>query len=103
MEGDVLCAKPHGSVEETACCHLAKQRQGQHQSRQRYVFFKSIIPLFILQAFRLISGSDERVFAAGLRMAVIVQYSPKDEGSSHRGVLEVFADDKLVLAIPMLG
>ena len=59
--------------------------------------------------FRLVSSTGERVVAAGLRLPVTIQYSPDKEthrdeqNGRHEGRLEVFADDKMVLAVPVIG
>ena len=52
----------------------------------------------------MLSGTGEYVLAAGLRLPVVIQYSPGDEeGIRHQGELEVYADDKMVLTVPMIG
>ena len=54
------------------------------------------------QCFRLLSGKDERAVAGGLRLPVTLQYSPDNE-QNHSAILDIFADDKLQMRIPVAG
>lgn len=52
------------------------------------------------QVFRLLSGHDEHYLAAGLKLPVVLQYTPNGEGA-HCGELHVYADDHLMIAVPI--
>ena len=54
-----------------------------------------------LQVFRLLSGSEEKYVAPGLKMPVVLQYSPRDEGGRHGGQLEVYVSGSLALTVPI--
>ena len=59
---------------------------------------------FMLQAFHLLSGRDERYLAAGLKLPVLLQYSPGGRGEeTHRGELVVYVDGRQVAALPIEG
>ena len=51
----------------------------------------------------LLSGGEEKYVAPGLKLPVVLQYSPKgdDEACHHRGSLEVFVNSSLSLTIPI--
>ena len=51
-----------------------------------------------LQVFSLLSGNVEKYLAPGLKLPVVLQYSPRD-GSSHRGCLEVYMNNDLILTV----
>ena len=53
--------------------------------------------------FTLLTGRDERILAAGLRLPVTINYCPPKTGIAHKGTLEMFADDVLQLKIPING
>ena len=56
-----------------------------------------------MQVFVLLSGGEEKYVAPGLKLPVVLQYSPKgDDEASHRGSLEVFVNSSLSLTIPTL-
>ena len=56
-----------------------------------------------VQVFRLLSGAQEKYLAPGLRLPVVLQYSPNTGGDedSHRGSLEVFVNSTLSLTVPI--
>ena len=54
-----------------------------------------------LQVFRLLSGSEEKYVAPGLKMPVSLQYSPGAGGGRHAGHLEVYVNGSLFLTIPI--
>ena len=55
-----------------------------------------------MQVFVLLSGSEEKYVAPGLKLPVVLQYSPgEDEGRHHRGSLEVFVNSSLSFTIPI--
>ena len=54
-----------------------------------------------LQVFRLLSGSEEKYVAPGLKMPVVLQYSRGDEGGRHEGQLEVYVNGSLALTVPI--
>ena len=53
--------------------------------------------------FRLLSGYGERWLAAGLKLPVVLQYTPggRETEGSHHGRLNVFVEDKLAVSVPM--
>ena len=57
----------------------------------------------MVQVFVLLSGGEEKYVAPGLKLPVVLQYSPKgdDEACHHRGSLEVFVNSSLSLTIPI--
>lgn len=48
------------------------------------------------------TGKEEKVLAAGLRLPVTIQYTP-NEVAVHKGQLYLYADDELVMSIPVVG
>ena len=54
----------------------------------------------LMQVFSLVSGSDEKYLAPGLKLPVVLQYSPRDE-RNHRGCLEIYMNASLILTIPI--
>ena len=56
-----------------------------------------------MQVFVLLTGGEEKYVAPGLKLPVVLQYSPKgdDEACHHRGSLEVFVNSSLSLTIPI--
>lgn len=55
------------------------------------------------KVFTLLTGRDERILAAGLRLPVTINYCPSKTGIAYKGTLELFADDVLQLKIPING
>lgn len=53
-----------------------------------------------MQVFSLVSGSDEKYLAPGLKLPVVLQYSPRDE-RNHRGCLEIYMNASLILTVPI--
>ena len=53
--------------------------------------------------FRLLSGCGERCLAAGLKLPVVLQYTPGggEAAGNHHGRLNVFVEDKLAVSVPM--
>ena len=59
-------------------------------------------PCGVVQVFVLLSGGEEKYVAPGLKLPVVLQYSPKgDDEASHGGSLEVFVNSSLSLTIPI--
>ena len=57
----------------------------------------------VVQVFVLLSGGEEKYVAPGLKLPVVLQYSPKeDDEASHRGSLEVFVNSSLTIHISAL-
>jgi len=56
----------------------------------------------LIKVFRLLSGSEEKYLAPGLKLPVVIQYSPLDAGS-HKGCLEVFMENTLVHTVPIIA
>ena len=55
-----------------------------------------------MQVFVLLSVGEEKYVAPGLKLPVVLQYSPKgDDEASHGGSLEVFVNSSLSLTIPI--
>ena len=56
-----------------------------------------------MQVFVLLSSGEEKYVAPGLKLPVVLQYSPKgdDEACHHRGSLEVFVNSSLSVTIPI--
>ena len=55
-----------------------------------------------LEVFRLLGGGQEKYLAPGLKLPVVLQYSPTPgDQESHRGSLEVFVDSNLSLTVPI--
>ena len=60
----------------------------------------------MLQVFHLLSGRDERYLAAGLKLPVLLQYSPGGRGEeeeTHRGELVVYVDSRQAATLPIEG
>ena len=55
-----------------------------------------------LKVFRLLSGNEERYLAPGLKLPVVVVYSPQDAGT-HKGSLEIYVDGALEQTVPILA
>ncbi len=51
--------------------------------------------------FKLLSGYEERYLAAGLKLPVVLQYCPEEEGVANTGELSVFVEEKLTISIPI--
>lgn len=49
----------------------------------------------------MLSGSEEHYLAAGLKLSVVLQYSPGGQEESHHGELQVLVEDKLTLTVPV--
>ena len=60
-----------------------------------------------VQVFSLLAGVEERYLAAGLKLPVVLQYSPSQagsgEGAGHVGELLVFVDGGLVTSVAIEG
>ena len=67
-----------------------------------------------VQVFSLLAGGEERYLAAGLKLPVVLQYSPSQagvgeragldgEGAGHVGELLVFVDGGLVTSVAIEG
>ena len=64
----------------------------------------SVYSACCVQVFSLVSGGEEKYVAPGLKLPVVLQYSPgpHEEGHCHhRGSLEVFVNSCLSLTIPI--
>ena len=62
-----------------------------------YIYF----PRALRQVFRLLSGSEEHYLAAGLKLPVLLQYTPGGQAGMHCGELQVYVDDRLTLRVPV--
>ena len=56
----------------------------------------------VLQVFQLQSGSEEKYVAPGLKVPVVLLYSPHDRGR-HQGNLEVYTNATLSLTVPIIA
>ncbi|CAI8005307.1 hypothetical protein GBAR_LOCUS4137, partial [Geodia barretti] len=74
------------------------QNRGPGSVRVRAAIGADSDPVFVL-----LSGGEEKYVAPGLKLPVVLQYSPKgdDEACHHRGSLEVFVNSSLSLTIPI--
>lgn len=54
------------------------------------------------QVFTLQAGKEERTLAAGLKRPITIRFTPKEKPSTYRGDLDVFADDEVVLTVPVV-
>ena len=55
---------------------------------------------FILQVFRLLSGYEEKYLAAGLKLPVVLQYTPHELGV-HCGALNIYVEERLAITVPI--
>lgn len=54
----------------------------------------------MLKAYELLRGTEEHYLAAGLKLPVVLQYSPTD-ASLHLGEIIVHIDDEPTIAVPI--
>ena len=66
-----------------------------------FVIQPLILSISFSQVFRLLSGYKEHYLAAGLKLPVVLQYSPVEEGVYNSGELSVFVDDRLTISVPI--
>jgi hypothetical protein len=72
------------------------QNRGPGSVRVRAAIGADSDPVFVL-----LSGGEEKYVAPGLKLPVVLQYSPKGDEACHRGSLKVFVNSSLSLTIPI--